>query len=213
MDVCGLYDRLSSHYDVEEWWPAESSWEVMVGAILVQQTVWENVAKVLQAMKHDGVLSVQAMAEMPVQELESVIRSTGFYRQKARHIQGLARYLMDRYDGDPQGILGKELGEARQELLSLPGIGSETADAILLFAGSRPKFIAAAYVSRVLRRTGILDSDDYGEVQRYMEERVLPDPKLYARFYALLVHHARTVCRTKPRCQACVLREECSFTG
>jgi endonuclease-3 related protein len=185
----------------------------MVGAILTQQTTWESEEKVLNEMKRRDLLSVDALARLPLEELESLLRPAGFYRQKARNLHALAVYLEKNYDSDPDALLAQDLFEARAELLSLPGIGNETADVILLFAGSRPKFVAAVYVSRVLKRLGIFDSDDYREVQRFMESKVLPDPRRYAHLYALLVHHARTTCRSRPKCETCFLRGECSFSG
>jgi endonuclease III related protein len=212
MEVKELCRRLSERYDVREWWPAESRWEIMVGAILVQQTTWESVEKVLGDMTRRGLMDVDAVAALPREELERSIRPAGFYRQTATRLQHLARYLQQHYASDPGGILNKDAGEARKELLALPGIGEETADAILLFGGKRPKFIAAAYVRRILGRMGMLHSDDYGEVQRFMEARLPPDPEEYARSYALLVHHARTACRSRPRCAGCCLRDACTFT-
>jgi endonuclease III related protein len=185
----------------------------MVGAILTQQTTWESVEKVLKELRDRALLSVKAITRLPPAELESLLRPAGFYRQKARNIRALALYLEENYDSDPNRLLSQDLFTARSELLSLPGIGNETADVILLFAGSRPKFVAAVYVSRVLKRLGIFDSDDYLEVQRFMESQVLPDPRRYAHLYALLVHHARTTCRARPRCEACFLRGECGFSG
>jgi len=213
MELEELFRRLDACYDVSGWWPAESRWEVMVGAILVQQTTWESVVKVLESMRRRGILDVDAVASMPLGELERLVRPAGFYRQKAARLQHLARYLRERYGSDPGGILDKGTEEARAELLSLPGIGEETADAILLFGGRRPRFIAAAYVRRTFDRLGILSSSDYGEVQRFVEARVPPDPDRYARCYALLVHHARTACRSRPRCAGCCLRDACPATA
>jgi len=212
LDVEDLLDSLSACYDVDGWWPAESEWEVMVGALLVQQTMWENVGKVLSDLKCRGLMDVQAIASMPLEDLQEVVRPAGFYRQKASRIQNLARHIVHHHSADPCRMLEKDVGECRVELLSLPGIGDETADAILLFAGRKPKFIAAAYVRRLLDRLGMISSDDYGEVQRFMESRLPLDAELYMRLYALMVHHARTVCRARPRCQDCCIRYRCRFT-
>ncbi len=168
--------------------------------------------RVLGELKRRDLLSVNAIVGLPLEELEAIVRPAGFFRQKARNIKALAAYLQMHYSSDPRCILSKELNEARRELLSLPGIGNETADAVLLFAGSRPKFIAAVYVSRLLKRLGIFDSEDYAEVQRFMEEQVLPDPRQYAHLYALMVHHSRTACRSRPKCEVCFLRGECEFS-
>ena len=212
MDVDELYRRLAAHYDVGDWWPAGSPWEVMVGAILTQQTAWENAERVLGELERRRLLTVDGIAALPIGELEKIVRPAGFYRQKARNIKAMARHLQQRYGSDPMGLLSKEVGEAREELLSLPGVGNETADAMLLFAGGRPRFVAAVYVSRILTRLEVFGSEDYGEVQRFIESRMVPDPSKYAHLYALMVQHARTTCRSRPRCGACFLRPECGFS-
>ncbi|MBI0581763.1 MAG: hypothetical protein JET69_01965 [Methanomassiliicoccales archaeon] len=213
MDVNELYRRLERTYDVTDWWPAESPWEVMVGAILVQQTNWESVAGVLDVLRDRGLLDVDAMDAVPLADLEAIIRPTGFYRQKTRNIKALASHLRMSHRSDPMDLLRQDTEAARKELLSLLGIGNETADVILLFVGGRPCFIAAGYVSRILDRMGILRSDDYLEVRRFMEACLEPDPKRYARYYALLVQHARTTCRSRPRCDGCVLSTECELSS
>ena len=213
MKVDDIYRRLDAHYSVEGWWPAESPWEIMVGAILVQQTNWESVTVALRELRARGLLDVDAMDDMPQEELETILRPTGFYRQKARNIKALSSYLRVNHHSDPMHLLCQDTEAARRELLTLPGIGNETADVILLFAGGRPCFIAAAYVSRVLGRVGTLSSDDYSEVKKFMESCLEPDPVKYARFYALLVQHARTTCRSRPKCGACVLSSECAFSS
>lgn len=213
MELEEMLDRLSECHDVSGWWPAGSEWEVMVGAILVQQTTWESVEKVLAALKERGALDVEAMASMALEELQEIVRPAGFYRQKASRIQGLARYIVREHSSDPHRLLEGSADDGRKELLTQPGIGEETADAILLFAGRRPRFIAAAYVRRLLGRLGILSSDDYGEVQRFLESELPRDAELYMRSYALMVHHSRTVCRSRPRCHACCLGDRCRFTG
>jgi endonuclease III related protein len=205
-----LNRRLDSAYDVENWWPSESPFEVVVGAMLTQQTVWETVSKVLDDMRAKGLLEVQNLANADG-TLEGVVRPTGFYNQKARNLRNMARYMMDRYDGDIMVLLTKDLDTARKELMSLKGIGKETADSILLFAAGRPKFVAAAYVSRVLVRTGTFDSIDYDEVQRFVESELPRTARAYKRFYALCVHHCKCVCLSDPRCNNCPLSCECAL--
>lgn len=209
MDLDLLYTRLQEHFEVEDWWPSESAFEVMVGAILTQQTNWDNVEKSLNELRRMGLLEPSKLAQADSNVLEEAIRSCGFYRQKAERIRGLALHIQLEYGGMPELLLNKEIGSAREELLSLKGVGKETADSILLFAGMRPKFVAAAYVLRILSRTGLLYSTDYDEVQRYVESRFSNDPADLGRLYALLVQLAKTHCRPYPRCEGCPLELEC----
>jgi len=209
MDLDHLYIRLQEQFEVEEWWPSESAFEIMVGAILTQQTNWDNVERSLNELRGKGLLEPRRLAHANISELEETIRSCGFYRQKARSIKGMALHIQLEYGGVPELLLNKEIGSARDELLSLNGVGKETADSILLFAGKRPKFVAAVYVSRVLRRTGILDSTDYDEVQNYIESRFSDDPDDLSKLYALFVQLAKTHCRPSPRCGQCPLECDC----
>ncbi|MCE5297061.1 MAG: endonuclease [Euryarchaeota archaeon] len=201
---------MSEEYDVEDWWPSGSPFEVMVGAVLTQQTVWETVSKVLDEMRERGLMDVGALANADG-DLERVIRPTGFYNQKAKHLRGMSRHILDRYEGDAMAMLMQDTDAARWELLSLGGIGKETADSILLFAGGRPKFVAASYVSRVLSRTGTFSSLAYDDVQRFVESKLPRSPGAYREFYALCVQHCKSVCRTVPGCDECPLSDHCPY--
>ena len=209
MDLDLLYVRLQERFDVEDWWPSESAFEVMVGAILTQQTNWDNVEKSLDVLRRKNMLEPDKLANADIGVLEEAIRPCGFYHQKAERIRGLAIHIQREYGGSPELLLGKDLESARQELLSLRGVGKETADSILLFAGRRPKFIAAAYVVRIMGRTGLFDSGDYDEVQRYVESGFSDDPMHLGRLYALLVQLAKTHCRSSPSCAECPLELDC----
>jgi len=183
----------------------------MAGAILTQQTTWEKVEETLDELRERNVLSPQSIVGIDQSALEQILRPCGFFRQKARRLKALASYLVDRYDSDPRPLLEKGLDEAREELLSLKGVGEETADSILLFAGNRPKFVAATYVARVFTRTGVLGSSRYGEIQRFVESSLAPDPAVYAKLYAKIVELAKTYCLRRPRCAACPLRPTCAY--
>ncbi len=213
MDLKTMYERLGQRFKVDNWWPADSEFEIMVGAILTQRTAWDNVEEVIANLKAHKVLNVDSLAALDKDSLEEMIASAGFYRQKASRIKGLAKYIKVHYGSDPVVMLSKPIDEARRELLSIKGIGEETADSILLFAGHRPKFVAASYVSRIFKRTGILDSEDYGEIQRYVESIVPPKPEIYGKFYARLVQLAKTHCRPRPICRGCPLEHECAFNA
>ena len=209
MELDRLYRILLAHFDVEEWWPSDSPFEVMVGAILTQQTNWKNVDMVLATIRSRGLLDPGSLADIDLAQLQGMVRPCGFYNQKAERIKGLAQLIMRDHEGRPEALLAGDIETARERLLAVRGIGKETADSILLFAGGRPVFVAAAYVSRVLARTGLLNSNDYDEVQDFVESRFPEDAKELARLYALFVQLAKIHCRPKPICEGCPLISEC----
>jgi endonuclease-3 related protein len=213
MELEELDERLHRYYRTETWWEAETPFEVMVGAILTQQTVWKSVDRVLTDLGCQGLLNPAALASVERSKLERLIRPAGFYHQKADRLIDLARYIVEIHDGKPESLLAQPTDIARQELLSLKGIGSETADAILLYASRKPKFVAAAYVGRVFTRTGVLRSNDYDEIQRFVETRLPADPQVYGRLYANLVLLAKTVCKSRPLCEICPLCQACAFSA
>ena len=212
MDIDRLLELLRGTYDVQDWWPSESPFEVMVGAILIQRTNWESVTKVLDRLKSEGLLHVDEMSSVDLGRLELIVRPSGFFRQKARWVKALASYLKDRHASDPMSLLSGPTESIRKELLSLEGIGNETADAILVFAAGRAKFVAAAYSSRVLNRTGVLRSEDYDEIQSFVESRLPGGPREFRELYALIVQLARDLCRPVPSCACCPLANECEFS-
>jgi endonuclease III related protein len=209
MELDRLLELLRREYDVQDWWPSDSPFEVMVGAVLTQQTTWESVAKVLARLRSEGLLEIDRMASCEPERLESIVRPAGFYRQKAKRIRGLAAYIRDRHGSDPGSLLSGPTDSIRRELLSLEGIGRETADSILVFAAGRAKFVAAAYSARILGRTGVFRSEEYDEVQRFVESTMPGTARDLRDLYALMVQHARDVCRTRPACGRCVLGPEC----
>jgi endonuclease-3 related protein len=206
-----LRDRLRSEHDVEGWWPAETPLEVMVGALLTQQTTWGTVARVLDVLRNEGLLDVRALAACDRERLERLIRPSGFYRQKAARLRSLASHVVSEYGGEVTIMLDQDVDVLRVELLCLPGIGPETADSIILFAAGKPKFVAAAYVSRVLSRTGVFPDAGYYQVQGFVERTVPSDVATYRELYAILVDHARTLCQREPICSLCVLADQCQY--
>ncbi|OPY31241.1 MAG: endonuclease III [Methanomassiliicoccales archaeon PtaU1.Bin124] len=210
MDLEELISALSEEYDLGVWWPSESPFEVMVGAILTQQTNWNSVSRSLEMMRRGGLLEVDKMAECDLAVLEEMVRPTGFYRQKASRLRSMAGHIQRNHGSDVSSLLQGETMKVREELLSLPGIGNETADSILLFGAGRPKFVAAAYVSRLLDRTGIFSSKDYMDLQGFVESELPPDVTAYRRTYALCVHHCQRSCLRRPRCNACAIAGRCA---
>jgi endonuclease-3 related protein len=210
MDLEELRVRLLAGRDMTGWWPADTPFEVMVGAVLTQQTSWENVSKAIAALRREGLLDAFVLADCPPERLMPLVRCTGFYRQKSTHLISMARHAVEEHGG-VEAMLDQDTDSLRSELMGLHGIGPETADSILLFAARRPRFVAAAYVSRVLGRTGIFASDDYDQVQAYVEGSIAPQATSYQELYAVMVDHARTTCLKAPRCDGCVVADRCEF--
>ncbi len=183
-----LYRDLLAELGPQRWWPARTPFEVAAGAILVQHTAWTSAARAIAALRARGLLTAAAVAATPEPVLAEVIRAAGTYRLKARRLQSFSRWLCNRFHGSFRAMRGAPLGPLRRELLAVPGLGPETADAILLYAAERPVFVADAYARRVLARHGLLPPTASYEQARAFVERHLPsDPALFNELHALLV--------------------------
>lgn len=213
--LLAVYAALLSRYGERHWWPAETPFEVVVGAILTQNTAWSNVERAVAALKHAGVLSAAGVARLPIEELQALIRPAGFFRQKAQRLQTLACHLLQHYQGEVQPWLAGDLAATRRELLAFSGIGPETADSILLYAGSRPSFVVDAYTRRLFSRLGLLQGDEGYDVVRGWFMAHLPHAvALFNEYHALIVEHCKTRCRkAKPLCQDCPLQPQCPATS
>ncbi|MCD5408187.1 endonuclease III domain-containing protein [Candidatus Bipolaricaulota bacterium] len=208
-----IYRRLLRAYGPQGWWPADTPFEVMVGALLTQATAWRNVERAIARLKEAGALSPKGIAALSQRRLEELIRPSGFFRQKARRLKALVELVLNQ--GGVEGLLSLPPEELRETLLSVPGIGPETADSILLYAAGHPVFVVDAYTIRILTRLGLLGGEParYEEVQELFEKNLPPDPQLYAEYHALLVRHAKDHCRARPRCGGCPLGELCPASG
>lgn len=208
-----IYARLLRAYGPQGWWPGETPFEVMVGALLTQATAWRNVERAIARLKAAGALSPQGIAALPEPELEELIRPAGFFRQKARRLRALVKLVRER--GGVEGLLALPPEELRVELLSVPGIGPETADSILLYAAGHPVFVVDAYTKRIFTRLGLLVSEatSYREVQGLFEGNLPRDAAHYGEYHALLVRHAKEHCRARPRCSGCPLSDLCPASG
>ena len=177
--------------------------EVVVGAVLTQNVNWKNVEKALPRMIEEQLVEADRIERCPQAFLEDTIRSAGFYRQKAKRLKEITQFILA-YPGEFYSEVGRE------ELLSIPGIGPETADSILLYACDRPHFVVDAYTRRLFTRYGFLSPKaSYQEVQLFFETHLPADVSLYKRFHALIVEHAKQICKKTPVCQDCVFRKEC----
>jgi endonuclease-3 related protein len=210
-----IYRRLDRAYGPQGWWPARSPFEVIVGAILTQNTAWTNVEKAIRNLRARGLLSYRAIGRSPTRRLAEAIRPSGFFNVKARRLKAFTAHVARRHGGRLGRLLGRPAGPLRQELLAVPGIGPETADSILLYAAKKPVFVVDAYTKRIFHRLGLCRSarhggPDYERFRRFFEERLRPDPALFNQFHALIVRHAKTHCRRRPICAGCPLETMCA---
>ncbi|MFO7811451.1 MAG: endonuclease III domain-containing protein [Pelovirga sp.] len=210
--IMEVYQRLCRGYCLSNWWPAQSPFEVVVGAFLTQNTNWNNVEKALANLKAAKALDLQLLAAMPLEQLEQLIRPSGFFRQKAQRLQYFCCYVLDQHGGSLENLLLLELDEARNELLALTGIGPETADSILLYAGRRPSFVVDSYTRRFLGRLGLLTGkESYDDIRTLFMAGVNQEVPLYQHYHALIVTHCKERCRKSPLCSACLFKDICHY--
>jgi len=192
-----VYNKLFEQFGKRHWWPADTPFEVVIGAILTQQTKWENVECAIQNLKDQGLLEAVSLSKVDVEELEKLIRCTGFYRQKAKRLKNVSSYFFENPD-----ILERHENELRKALLALNGVGDETADSIVLYAAGKPKFVIDAYTKRMCKCMGIVG--DYRELQSIFELSIPKDVPLYKEFHALIVEYGKRFCGKK-RCAECII--------
>lgn len=210
IDLHGVYRRLVRHRGRAGWWPGQSAFEVCVGAILVQNTAWANVAKALTVLRSRGLLSYDALGGLPASEIAPLIRSSGCFNVKARRLRAFLDFLGREYGGRVEAMEGEEPWGLRAKLLAVPGIGRETADSIALYAAGRPLFVIDAYTRRVVSRLGVARGDEpYDALQRLFMDALPSDVALYNDFHAQIVLLAKETCRPRPVCASCPLAAEC----
>src|SRR5213593_999885 len=192
-----LYEALERRFGPQRWWPGRTPYEVAVGAVLTQHTAWTNAARAVAALRAQCLLRPRRLAARGEAEVARAIRAAGTPRVKARRLRALTWWLLDRFGGAFAPLRRLPLAPLRRELLAVPGIGPETADAILLYAAARPVLVR----HRLLRRGA-----GYDEARAFLEARLPSDPVLFNEFHALLVRVGKTHCRTVPRCEGCPLR-------
>jgi endonuclease-3 related protein len=200
------YRRLLERYGPQRWWPAESPFEVVVGAILTQNTAWSNVAKAIRNLKRARLLAPGALHRVSLRRLAREIRPSGYFNVKARRLKAFVRFLFDHYNGSLRTLFREEPRKLRDRLLRVNGIGPETADAILLYAGGIPFFVVDAYTRRVFHRHRLMDGRrDYRALQAEFMEALPEDPQRYNEFHALIVRVGKEHCGPTPDCKGCPL--------
>lgn len=203
-----IYQKLSSALGPQHWWPARTRFEVIVGAILTQNTNWENVTRALQNLRRHHLLNPQAMKDISLEHLAALIRSAGYFNVKARRLKNFTTFLFLEYGGSLKRMERTNEGPLRAKLLNINGIGPETADSILLYAFDKPVFVVDAYTKRIFSRHNIVGRDsDYHSIQKIFVDSLKPDRQLFNEYHALIVNTAKNHCKTKPLCERCPLNE------
>ncbi len=212
MTWMALHDALLDHFGPQHWWPGETPFEVMVGAVLTQNTAWTNVERAIAALKADDALSVTAILTIPDTVLANLIRPAGYFNVKARRLKALCQFLSDRGVAvAPEHLAGQAaLPELRERLLAVHGVGEETADSILLYALNLPVFVVDTYTRRSFTRLGCLTGNEsYTAIQTRFHTDLPTDRALFNEFHALIVALGKHHCRPKPRCAGCPLLTRC----
>jgi endonuclease-3 related protein len=204
--IQSIYDALFAHYGDLHWWPAETPYEIIVGAVLTQNTAWSNVEKAIKGFGDN--LTLEFIANIEIAELAKIIRPAGFFNQKSAYLKAVTEWYF-RYNYNAAAVRKQPLEKLRAELLAVKGVGQETADSILLYAFGFPTFVVDAYTNRLCARYPIPAGKNYAEVKAYFEKHIPKSAEIYNNFHALIVINAKEHCRKKPQCEGCPLGGEC----
>ncbi len=206
--ICSIYKTLLETFGPQGWWPSETTFETAIGAVLTQNTAWTNAERAIDNLRAADVLTPDSVWRTPHPMLSRLIRPAGFPKQKTKSLKELAALARRQPEGW-EGLLALEPDRLRRRLLTIPGIGPETADVILLYAAGRPVFVADAYARRLAARHGLVrHGAGYEEVKAVFEEALPPDPELMNEYHALIVRLGKEFCRARPRCAGCPLQDD-----
>lgn len=205
-----VYERLLTRHGPQGWWPAESPFEMAVGAILTQSTAWANVRRAIANLKAAEALDPAALAALPMPDLAALVRPSGYFNVKAAKVKAFVSILLEEFGGEMSRLTSLPTTALRGRLLGIYGIGPETADSIALYAGGHPLFVVDAYTRRLCHRLGLAaEKATYAQLQEIFAGNLPVDVALYNEYHALIVAHGKDICRAKPRCEACVLSDLC----
>ena len=203
-----IYEKLDKYFGDLNWWPGETTFEIIVGAILTQNTSWENVKIAIDNVKSKGVLDPGKLIEIKATTLAELIKPSGYYNVKTKRLKAFLRFLRQEYELNLEAMFEENLWTLRKKLLEVNGIGEETADSILLYAGNKPIFVVDLYTRRILQRHGIIDGRiSYGDIQRLFMNNIPNNVRLFNQYHALLVNTGKHFCRKVPRCEGCPLEK------
>lgn len=212
MSLQQVFDRLLAAYGPQHWWPGDTPFEVMVGAILTQNTAWGNVEKAIANLKQHQALDAEVIADTPQAQLAAWLKPSGYFNIKATRLRNFCQWYLAR--GGFEALSQWPTDDLRHGLLSVNGVGPETADDMLLYAFERPVFVIDAYTRRLFSRLGLLDAElGYETLRQHVEAALPADVALFNEFHALIVRHAKERCRKRPLCEDCPLVAECRVTA
>ena len=201
-----FYSAMSAHYGPTHWWPGDSPFEIAIGAILTQNTAWTNVEKAIVNLKAARLMSPKQILSCSETALETALRPSGYFSQKAKRVRGFCAHLETHYGGSVKRMARRPLEELREELIALHGIGPETADDILLYACEKPVFVVDAYTRRIFGRHGLVPHGvKYEALRAFFEDRLAPDVARFKEYHGLIVWTGKDFCKTKPQCSRCPL--------
>jgi endonuclease-3 related protein len=207
-ELIRFYEALLARFGPQGWWPGEDGFEVMVGAVLTQNTNWANVEKAIANLKKENLLNPAALNDISREKLAQLIRPAGYFNVKAKRLKNLIGWFCREYEGSVEVLAQGNVSCLREELLSVNGIGRETADSIILYALGKPTFVVDTYTYRILVRHGCIDMEsDYEQIKEYCEGHLSQEVALYNEFHALIVRVGKEYCRPKPRCAGCPLEQ------
>lgn len=200
------YDRMLAEFGPQNWWPGETPFEVIVGAVLTQNTNWKNVELAIENLREDDLLSLDAIHELESEELEELIRPAGYFRVKAKRLKNLVAHIVEHY-GSVAKMFERDWRELRIDLLTVNGVGPETADSILLYAGNKPTFVIDTYTARIAKRHGWIEREaDYHALQSHFESGLDQDAQRFNEYHALIVEVGKAYCKPTPKCDGCPLQ-------
>jgi endonuclease-3 related protein len=230
MLIKNIYNNLYSHFHPQHWWPVtldkeitpkyhkniklngRQKLEICFGAILAQNTNWKNAEKAIVQLNKNQLININKIIKIKNKKLAEIIKSSGYYNQKAKKLKNFCRHINKDYSNNLKKFFGNNIGKLRNELLSINGIGPETADSIILYAAKKPIFVVDAYAKRIINRIGFKE-ETYDELQTLFMSNLKKNEKLYNEYHALLVELGKNVCKIKPLCQNCPLEESCNKNG
>ncbi len=227
-NILNIYNKLLEHFGAQNWWPVTNEnsvkptykkrdrlterqkLEICVGAILTQNTAWKNVEVAIENLNKENLIDIRKIKKIDKKKLARLIKSSGYYNQKAVKLKIFAKYLAENYKGNLKEFFKKDTEKLRDELLSIKGIGPETADSIILYAAEKPIFVIDAYTKRIFKRLGYKE-ETYEELQNLFMENLEKDAKLFNEYHALLVELGKNICKTEPLCDKCPLKDLCKY--